>query len=174
MELDWAKPLMLRDGRFCRLGGDGHGGDKWVEFWGPDWNGDECWLKEVVTRHGVHVCNIGQAKLPDVINQPSVDMDQPLYWLDNNERAFIRQTNVSVDAVTSYAVDDPTGRLWTVLPDGQVQGLPPRVLGNMTLAQQQAEARASIKRAQEKRAAQRERDALDQLEQMNPHLFGAF
>ena len=169
MDLDWSKPIMFEDGRFCRYGGP-RSTDAWIEHYTG-----ENWDRAVFTAKSKHVRYLNEATLPKIVNQPPVDMEQPLYWLDDGMRAFVRETHMSLEnGPSSYTVDDPSGRLYHVLPDGQVQGLPPRVLGNVPNDQLQAEARVAIKKAQRERAQRREQEALDQLADLNPDLFGAF
>jgi len=171
--IDWTRPIMFTDGRFCRYYGKRTGTDHWVEYW--DGSG---WDKVVFSERGSQIRYTHERAFPRITCQPWVDMARPLIWLDTGERAFVREVHSDPQAIGSsiigWSVDDPTGQLWMVLPGGRVQGLPPRVLANMTSEQLQAEGRVQIKRAQEKRRREREQAALEQLADLNPELFGAF
>lgn len=171
--IDWTRPIMFEDGRFCRYAG-GRWTDAWIEHYATDAQGNGEWRRSVYSERGAHIRYSHEPRLPRVVYQPHVDMNGALHWLDNGDRAFVREKFWKDYSCTGYSVDDPTGRLYLVLPNGSVQGLPPRVLGNVPNDQLMAEGRLAIKKAQAERARRREQAAIEQLEDLNPTLFGSF
>lgn len=172
-QLNWDSPIMLEDGTWARKGMKRYA-DWWVDYW----DADEQLIKSAIfTSKGTHSRYKNEPKLlPRVVNRPAVDMRGALYWLDTGERAFVRKTHFcyATGVPIAYRVDDPTGRLYYTNIDGNVNGLPPRILSNVPLDRLQAEASVAIKRTQRERAKKREQAALEQLADLNPTLFGSF
>jgi len=171
--IDWSRPIMFENGRFCRYRGERTGTDHWVEYWDG-----QRWTKAIYSERGSQVRYPHDPILPRITYQPKVDMARPLIWLDTGERAFVKeicQDRVAVgSSITGYIVDDPQGNVYLTDRNGKMNRIPPRILANMTNVQLQAEGRVRIKRAQEKRRREREQAALEQLADLNPELFGAF
>lgn len=169
MDLNWHKPLMTTDGRAAIQHGPRCSDlnvDLWnIDVWDPDMEG---WRMAVFSNSGIHDPHVFGDRIEPLMNRPVVDFDGCLYWMDTEERAFIRERHYDENT------DDPQGHLYHVTIDGMQHGLPARVLGNLTIEQTQAQARLAIKKAQQERAKRRELEQLDQLADAFPSVFGSF
>lgn len=170
-KIDWSKPIRLMDNHAQRIEYDGPapGTDVWLKVPGHHRAGG----KAKFTFNGTHIAYEGEHYLGGIENVPAIDMEQPLYWTDTDERAFVRERFYDSSKLISYSVDDPQGKLYHVTPDGYVHDSSRRTLANMTDAQQQAAARVAINRAQVQRQLARDRAALEELADLNP-MFGQF